>query len=99
MRLMKLSEHLLQQDVKLPVTFDGGGPGRVSFAHFVPINSAHRGFEMFLLHRSPDDFKSLLSNVVGSFAEGDGEGRDRGLRRLPNLRPRSAEEEHYGQRE
>src|SRR5262252_576274 len=103
MGLMKQPEHLLQQRIEFTIALDGGDPGRVSFMRLVPIDSAHRGIEMFLLDSPPNDLEGLLSDVAAVFDGRDGGGRALSLRRprfrsLLRRRPRAAEEERRGQR-
>src|SRR5262245_5036765 len=104
MGLAKQPEHLLQQRIEFTIALDGGDLGSVSFMRFVPIDPAHRGIEMFLFHRPPDDLEGLLSNVAAVFGGGNGAGdalflRRLRLRSLPGTLPRAAEKERRNQRE
>src|SRR5262245_65548380 len=71
MGLVKQPEHLLQQRIEFTIALDGGDLGSVSFMSLVPIDPGHRGIEMSLFHRPPDDLEGLLSKVAAVFGGGD----------------------------
>src|SRR5262249_16456781 len=104
MGLVKQPEHLLQQRIEFTIALDGGDPGSVSFMRFVPIDPPHRGIEMFLFHRPPDDLEGLLSDVAAIFGGGNVASDALFLRRLclrysPSTRQRAAEKKRRYQRE
>src|SRR5262249_54060311 len=104
MGLVKQPEHLLQQRIEFTIALDGGDLGSVSFMSLVPIDPAHRGIEMSLFNRPPDDLEGLLSNVAAVFGGGNVAGDASFLRRLclrslTGKRPRAAEKERRNQRE
>src|SRR5262245_56001639 len=103
MRLTKQPEHLLQKQIEFTIALDGGDSGSVSFTRLVPIGSDHRGIEMFLFHRPPDDLEGLLSNGAAVFDGRNGCGDALSLRRLClrsslRMRPRAAKEEGRSER-